>query len=72
MIDGKNFFDQPVINSLRTQDSIQIATGQDDYTNDCLLDDSYFKDDYKMTAIDLSKQQAFNVIQKQCNKLIFQ
>ena len=34
MIDGKNFFDQPVKNNLRTYDSIRkIATGQGaDYT----------------------------------------
>ena len=34
MIDGKNVFDQPVKNDLRTYDNIQkIATGEgDDYT----------------------------------------
>ena len=36
----------------------KIATGQrDHYTTGCLLDYSYFKDNYKMIAIDLSKQQ---------------
>ena len=36
----------------------KIATGQgDDYATGCLLDYSYFKDHYKMIAIDLSKQQ---------------
>ena len=36
-----------------------IATGQgDDYTTGCLLDYLYFKDHYKMIAIDLSKLQA--------------
>ena len=40
MIDGQNFFDQKVRNSLITYDSIQkIVTGQgDDYTTGCLLD----------------------------------
>ena len=39
----------------------KIATGQgDDYTTGCLLDYSYFKDHYKMIAIDLSKQQALD------------
>ena len=33
-----------------------IATGQgDDYTTGCLLDCNYFKEYYKMVAIDLSK-----------------
>ena len=60
MIDGKNFFDQPINSDLKRYENIRkIATGQgDDYTNGCLLDYSYFKDHYKMVAIDLSKQQA--------------
>ena len=59
MIDGKNFFDQPINNNLKTYENIRkIATGKgDDYTTGCLLDYSYFKDHYKMIAIDLSKQQ---------------
>ena len=39
----------------------KIATGQGyDYTTGCLLDYSYFKDHYKMIAIDLSKKQALD------------
>ena len=38
-----------------------ITTGQgDDYTTGCLLDDIYFKNYYKMIAIDLTKQQALD------------
>ena len=59
MVDGKNFFDQPINSMIKTYKNIRkIATGQgDDYTTGCLLDYSYFKDHYKMIAIDLSKQQ---------------
>ena len=32
----------------------------DDYTTDCLVDYNYFKNYYKMIAIDLTKQQVFN------------
>ena len=62
MIDDKNFFDQPINSNLKTYDNIRkIATGQgDDYTTGCLLDYSYFNNYYKMTAIDLSKQQVFD------------
>ena len=62
MIDGQNIFDQPVTNNLITYDSIgKIATGQgDNYTTGCLLDHNFFKDYYKMIAIDLSKQQALD------------
>ena len=45
MIDGKNFFDQPVKNNKITFGNIRkLATGQrDDYTTGCLLDYIYFK-----------------------------
>ena len=59
MIDAKNFFDQPIESMTKTYENIRkIATGQGgDYTTGCLLDYTYFKDHYKMIAIDLSKQQ---------------
>ena len=62
MIDGKNFFDQPVKNNKGTYKNIgKIATGQgDDYTTSCFLDYIYFKNYYNMIAIDLSKQQALD------------
>ena len=60
MIDGKNFFDQPVKDDLRTYENIRkIATGLgDDYTTGCLIDYNYFKNYYKMIAIDLGKEHA--------------
>ena len=62
MINGENFFDQPIKNNKVTYENIRkIATGQgDDYTIDCLLDYPYFEDSYKMIAVDLSKQQALD------------
>ena len=62
MIDGKNFFDQPINSTNKTYENIRkIATGKGDYyTTGCLLDYSYIKDHYKMIAIDLSKQQALD------------
>ena len=62
MINGENFFDQPIKNNKVTYENIRkIATGQgDDYTTGCLLDYSYFVDTYKIIAIDLSKQQALD------------
>ena len=60
MIDGKNFSDQPINSELKTYENIRkIATGQwGDYTTGCLLDYSYFKENYKM--IEQDKQQALN------------
>ena len=63
MIDGKNFFDQPVKkNDKMTYKNIRkIATSQgDNYTTGSLLDYPYFKENYKMIAIDLRKQQALD------------
>ena len=59
MINGRNFFDEPVKNNLRTCDSIRkIVIGQrDDYKTGSLLDYPYFKKYYQLIAIDLSKQQ---------------
>ena len=55
-------FDQPVKNDIRTYDNIRkITAGQgDDYTTVCLLDYPYFKEHYKMIAIDLSKQEGLD------------
>ena len=49
-------------NNKITYDNIRkIATGKgDDYTTGCFLDYPYFKDTYKMIAVDLSKQQALD------------
>ena len=59
LIDGRNFFDQPVNYQIKKSDEIRkTATGQrDDYTTGCLLDYQYFKDHYQLIAVDLSKQK---------------
>ena len=59
LIDGRNFYDQPIKNLIKQYDEIRkIATGKgDDYTKGCLLDYQYFKNHYKLIAVDLSKQK---------------
>ena len=73
MTDGEHFFDQPIKNNKITYDNIRkIATGQgDDYTTGCLLDYTYFKNYYKMIAIDLSKQQALDADPKAIQQINF-
>ena len=58
----ETFFDQPINSMIKTNEKIRkVSTGQgDDYTAGCLLDYSYFKENYNMIAIDLSKQQALD------------
>ena len=62
VINGENFFDQPIKNNKITYDNIRkIATGQgDDNATGCLLDYPYFTDTSKTIAVDLSKQQALD------------
>ena len=64
MINGENFFDQPIKNNKVTYDNIRkIAIGQgDDNATGCVLDYTYFKDTYKMIAVDLSRQQALDAV----------
>ena len=59
IVNGENFFDQPIKNNKVTYENIRkIATGQgDDYTTGCLLEYPYFKDTYKMIAVDQIKRQ---------------
>ena len=51
VIDGKNFYDQPINDLVKQYEEIRnIATGQgDDY--------QYFKDHYNLISVDLSKQK---------------
>ena len=56
--DCKTFFDQ----TIKTYEKIRIiTTGQgDEYTTGCLLNYPHFKKNYRMIAIDLSKQEALD------------
>ena len=73
MINVENFFDQPIKNNkVRYENRRKIATGQgDDYTIDCLLDYPYFKDSYKMIALDLKKQQALDDDSREIQQISF-
>ena len=59
MIGGRNFFDQPIDSMANTYENIRkVAIGHgNDYTIGCILDNSYFKESYKMIPIDLSRLQ---------------
>ena len=55
LIDGKSFFDLPVKNEGETYEKIIEMSNNNDYTTGNLLDFAYFKKNYKLIAIDLSK-----------------
>ena len=62
MIDGRNLFDQPINSMSKTYENIRkIATSKGgDYTTGWVLNYSYLKDNYKLIAIDLSKQHVLD------------
>ena len=70
LIDGKIFFDLPVKNAKEAYETIIEINNNNDYTTGNLLDFAYFKKNYKLIAIDLSKQtklkdpQQINFIRK--------
>ena len=59
LIDGRNFYDQPINDSIRKYDEIRkIAIGKgDNYATGCLLDYDYFKKNDQLIGVDLSKQR---------------
>ena len=74
MIDGRNFYDQPINGLIKQYDEVRnVSAGQDDdYTTGCLLDYAYFKDNYRLIAVDLSKQTALDVAPRAIQHIVFQ
>ena len=59
LIDGRNFYDQPINDSIRKCNEIRkIVTGKgDSYATGCLLDYNCFRKNYRLIAVNLSKQR---------------
>ena len=72
-IDGRNFYDQSINDLIKQYDEIRkISTGQgDDYTTGCLLDFAYFEKNYRLIAVDLSKQKALDADSRAIQQIIF-
>ena len=56
LVDGKNFFEISVSNKEVAYQAIIEMSENNDYTKGNLLDYEYFKDHYKLIAIDSCKQ----------------
>ena len=69
LIDGRNFYDQPINDIIKQCDEVRkVLMGYgDDYTTGCLLDYAYFKGNYRLIAVDLSKQKTM-LIREQFSK----
>ena len=59
LTDWKSFFGLPVKNEEETYEKIIEMSRNNDYTTGNLLDFAYFKEKYRLSAIDLSKQANF-------------
>ena len=73
LIDGRNFYDQPINDLIRKYDEIRkIATGKgDNYETGCLLDYDYFKNNYQLIAVDLSKQRELDAAPRAIQQMEF-
>ena len=56
LIDGKKFFDFPIKNEEEAYKKIIDMCNNNNYTAGNLLDFAYYKENYRLIAIDLSKQ----------------
>ena len=73
MINREKFFNQPIKNDKVKYENIRktcVGSGYD-HTAGSLLDYPYFKDTYKMIAMDLSKQQALDTDPREIQQINF-
>ena len=70
VIDSCNLFDQLAKNNIRTYGNFDVGQG-DACTTDCLLYYTYYKENYKLTSIDLSKQQPLDADPKAEKRINF-
>ena len=73
MIDRNKFYEQPINDFIKQYNEVRkVSTGQgDDYTTGCLLDYVCFKDNYRLIAVDLSKQKALDADPRAIQQIIF-
>ena len=62
MIDGGNLYVRPINDLVKQYDEVRkVSAGQGgNYITGCLLDYAYFKDNYRLIAVHLSKQKALD------------
>ena len=72
-IDGRNFYDQPINDSIKQYEEFRkVSTGQGyDYTTGSLLDYAYFKDNFRIIAADLRKQKVLDADSRAIQQIIF-
>ena len=61
LIDGRNFYYQPINDQIKKYDELRKITTLDDYRKGCLMDFDYFKRHYQLIICDLSRQKELDV-----------
>ena len=70
IINGKNIYVQAIDSDIKRYEKIKNLTrGQgDDYVTICLFDYDYIRNQYRLKAVDLSRQKKLDTDPKQLNK----
>ena len=74
LIDGRNFNYQPIDDLIKQYGQVRkVSTGKgDDYTAGYLLDYVHCKDNYRLTAVGLSKEKALGADPRAIQQIVFQ
>ena len=73
IIDGRNFYDNHIESDIEKYRELKkVMTGKgEDYTTGSLLDYDYFKKNYKLVAVDLSKQKELDADSRAIQQIEF-
>ena len=73
IIDGRNLYDNPIESNIEKYRELKkVMTGKgEDYTTGSLLDYNYFKEHYKLVAVDLSKQKELEADRRAIQQIEF-
>ena len=72
--DGRNFYDHPINDLIKQYDEVRkVSTGHGDYyTAGFLLDYAWLKENYRLIAVDLTKQKALDADPRAIQQVVFQ
>ena len=73
IINGKKFYDQAIDSDIKRCEEIRkLTTGEgEDYTTGCLLEYDYIKNNYRLKAVDLSRQKEIDADPKAIQQIEF-
>ena len=73
-IDGRNFYDQPIDDIIKQYGKVRKVSARqgNGYTTGWLLDYAFSKGNYRLIAVDLSKQNALYADPRAIQQIVFQ